>query len=135
MYSRNYYTDEAQLKIPENYDGTALIDERCKDNSPPTIDSIEGERENECSVSTAESDAEAASLRLNMSDRYSEKAGGFDILSLLSDRGLKNLSLKSLIPNFGTEELLLLALAAFLLFSKTGDKECAILILVLIFIK
>ena len=38
------------------------------------------------------------------------------------------------IPSLQTEELLLIAAAAFLFFSKDGDKECAILILLIIFL-
>lgn len=38
------------------------------------------------------------------------------------------------LPRLETEELLLLAAAAFLFFSKDGDKECAILILLLVFL-
>ena len=37
-------------------------------------------------------------------------------------------------PELRTEEILLLAAAAFLFFSKDGDKECAILILLLVFL-
>lgn len=37
-------------------------------------------------------------------------------------------------PKIGTEEILLIAAAAFLFFSADGDKECAILILILVFL-
>jgi hypothetical protein len=41
----------------------------------------------------------------------------------------------SIIKNgFGTEEILILGIAAFLLFSKGGDKECAIILLLSIFL-
>ena len=73
-------------------------------------------------------------------EKESEGTGGADALaasappSILSSlfggdilRGIK-------IPKIGTEELLLLAAAAFLFFSKDGDKECAILILILVFL-
>ncbi len=35
---------------------------------------------------------------------------------------------------FGTEEILILGIAAFLLFSKGGDKECAIILLLSLFL-
>ena len=38
------------------------------------------------------------------------------------------------LSKIGTEELLLLVAAAFLFFSRDGDKECAILILILVFL-
>ena len=37
-------------------------------------------------------------------------------------------------PKIGTEELLIIAVAAFLLFSKDGDRECAMILLFLLFI-
>lgn len=37
-------------------------------------------------------------------------------------------------PKIGAEEILLLAAALFLFFSADGDKECAILILILVFL-
>ena len=37
-------------------------------------------------------------------------------------------------PKIGTEEILLIAAALFLFFSADGDKECAILILILVFL-
>ena len=37
-------------------------------------------------------------------------------------------------PKIGTEELLIIAVAGFLLFSKNGDKECALILLFLLFV-
>ena len=37
-------------------------------------------------------------------------------------------------PKIGTEEILLIAAAIFLFFSADGDKECAILLLILVFL-
>ena len=37
--------------------------------------------------------------------------------------------------DFGTEELLIIGIALFLLFSKNGDKECSLILLFLLFIK
>lgn len=58
------------------------------------------------------------------------------ISSFLSDlplfKGLGGLGLS--VPAFGTEDILIIATAAFLFFSKSGDKECAIMLLLLIFI-
>ena len=36
--------------------------------------------------------------------------------------------------NIGTEEILIIATAAFLFFSKGGDRECALILLLLLFI-
>ena len=45
---------------------------------------------------------------------------------------LKNLSVFK--NGFGTEELLIIGIAAFLFFSKDGDKECAIILLLTLFL-
>ena len=37
-------------------------------------------------------------------------------------------------PSIGAEEILLIVAAAFLFFSKDGDKECAILLVILLFL-
>ena len=43
-------------------------------------------------------------------------------------------SIKDSFTKIGTEELLILALAAFLFFSKDGDRECALMLLALLFV-
>ncbi len=45
---------------------------------------------------------------------------------------LRNLSFFK--KGFGTEEILIIGIAAFLLFSKGGDKECAIILLLSLFL-
>ena len=59
---------------------------------------------------------------------------GPSILNSLFGRGFdfKNLSIFK--KGFGTEEILILGIAAFLLFSKGGDKECAIILLLSLFL-
>ena len=49
----------------------------------------------------------------------------------------KGFDLKNFSPfknGFGTEEILILGIAAFLFFSKGGDKECAVILLLSLFI-
>lgn len=43
-------------------------------------------------------------------------------------------SIKDSFKKIGTEELLILALAAFLFFSRDGDRECALMLLALLFV-
>ena len=38
------------------------------------------------------------------------------------------------LPKIGTEEILIIAAAAYLFFSKDGDKECAIMLILLLFV-
>ena len=112
MYSRNYYTDEISKPAPpENYNGTAFID------SPP--DEVENLYTH---TDTSVNDSQTESIQ----------TGGFagiPILSSLFGSG-KGLRLGSI----GIEEILIIATAAFLLFSPDGDKECAIILLLLLFI-
>ena len=120
MYSRSYYSEaEDRMKPPANYDGTAFIEQKNSEklDTGATIADKTSE--------TASSESVAAS-------------GGGSVLSGLSrtllgglfDGGRLNLRL----PKMGTEEILILATAAFLFFSKEGDTECAVLLLLLLLI-
>lgn len=133
MYSRSYPNDEA-IRIPENYDGTSLLENEMPSAShtvaePARID-----------LKISPRDAEPAEPIFAESD---ENASGGGFLSgLFGDFKLpflKNLfshgEKRRLTDFIGLEEILILILAAFLLFSKSGDKECAIILALLIFVK
>ena len=112
MYSRNYYTDETSKPAPpDNYNGTAFIE-----GPPEEIDNLYPETDTVVSGSP----------------RDGGLGGGFASIPILSSifgsgKGLK-------FENFGIEEILIIATAAFLFFSPEGDKECAIILLLLLFI-
>lgn len=108
MYSRSYYQDEQAPTPPQNYDGTAFS----------ATEEFEGEEQ---SVSAGVNFAPKA---------HSSQESLFGLGGLFDIFGKDKLSLSKI----GTEELLILAAAAFLLFSKGGDKECAIILLILLFI-
>ena len=108
MYSRSYYPDETPPTLPNGYDGVAFserIDDIPTDNQP-LIEPKE-------TVPTS---------------------GGASILSGLFGKGglfgIEGIKM----PKIGTEEILIIATAAFLLFSKNGDRECALILLFLLFI-
>lgn len=112
MYSRSYYPEQAErLSIPENYDGTALIE------APPQI--IEESIEPQSDFPVSADAHQASSLNL----------GKIPFLSgiLGKDVGIR-------LPKIGTEEILIIATAAFLFFSKDGDRECAIMLALLLLI-
>ena len=110
MYSRSFYPEaEEKTMLPENYDGTAF--------QPPS----EGEDSAECSLSPKPSEAVAEAGLF--------KGGSLSLLSGLFG-GLPSIKM----PKIGTEEIIILTVAALLFFNKDGDKECAILLLVLLFI-
>ena len=122
MYTRNYYPDtQERLTPPENYDGCAFIES----SSAPSEATLEASY-NEC---------ENSENKIGQREKtVSAGLGDIPFLSGLFGKGslLGGLNLK--MPTIGTEEILILATAAFLFFSRDGDKECAILILILVFL-
>ena len=73
----------------------------------------------------------AVTVGKDSTEQECREASGTGILSGLFGGELLG---KIKLPELHTEELLLLAAAAFLFFSRDGDKECAILILLLVFL-
>ena len=125
MYTRNFYQDEEHMRIPENYDGTAMLERKVggddminKDDSFSQVKISPGYKEQ----------VEGKSNNYEQSNAKEE-------IPVFKNLFSKDLNLGSLIPTLGTEELLILALAAFLFFSKSGDKECALILLFLVFVK
>lgn len=123
MYSRSYYPESAdRMSLPENYDGTAFM-ERGEQN-----DGVAEVSFTERSGDAARDDA------VQTGGGIPSVSGGIPFLSGLFDKGglLGGLGLK--IPTIGTEEILIIATAAFLFFSKNGDRECALILILLLFI-
>jgi hypothetical protein len=112
VYSRNYYTEEVgKPEPPENYNGTVFIEQRIEE-AEPTFQPAD---------ITAGASPEKRGLFSGLSD--------IPILSSLFGSA-KGFSLDSI----GIEEILIIATAAFLFFSKDGDKECALILLLILFI-
>ena len=107
MYTRNYY--ETESHAPDGYDGVAM---RKEEREPIyTDEAAEVFREN---PQPAEKEVTAGGLL----------SGLFGKLHI----GIPSLD------KIGYEEILILGVAAFLLFSADGDKECALLLLLLLLI-
>ena len=108
IYTRDFPERECavEVNVPEHYSGTAFAD-----SEPP------GE----------EFDVH----------NKTEPTGGFlasvPFLGKFFPRGIFGTQINSSFK-FGTEELLIIAVAAFLFFSKDGDRECALILLALLFI-
>ena len=111
MYSRSYNDSTGALSIPPGYSGTAISE--CADTPAPDTDT----------------------------EAVNTSAG------VLGDMGVFSRIfpfLKSKIPlsgsgifegfTLGKEEILIIATALFLFFSEDGDRECAILLLILLFV-
>ncbi len=126
MYSRSYYQDEAKLTPPENYDGTAFMqnEEAAQDAAEP-VGAI-------ADFSGFSSPPEPNYKKDDKNEDGSILAGlsNLPFLSGLFGKGDSALRF----PKIGTEEILILAAAAFLFFSKNGDKETAVILLILLLI-
>lgn len=126
MYTRTYFTENDKLSIPENYDGNAFR-ERISDGS--TEIKITDEENNEYSEESSE--------------KYEKTSGGassfferLPIKNLISKFPIKGLfkGNSNLFERFGYEEILISALMLYMFFSKEGDKECAVMLLLLLFV-
>jgi hypothetical protein len=124
MYSRSYYPDGERMSLPENYDGTAFLDRG----------NVEAEEPEAIASESEDKDTPVFKNTERHPDRQPSTYGSIPFLSGILGKGgmLGNLGLR--MPNIGTEEILILATAAFLFFSKSGDRECALILLLLIFI-
>ena len=113
MYSRSY--PDERISIPEKYSGTAL-------------ESIE------IAPSAAEEIEENESYAEEVSSKVDEKLS-FSFKDTLGALFSSEKVLKERFSGIGYEELMILSIAALLFFSKDPDIECAIMLLVLFFIK
>lgn len=139
MYTRAYYPEEEKINVPENYDGNAFREESIKTNSeteetvlqkeepvplrapwdtPPPKENSEDKAEAVMGNPRGDGFFGGIFKKLPISNLF----GGFDLFK----HGLSDI---------GTEEILIIGVALFLLLSKGGDKECAIMLLLLLFIK
>ena len=133
MYSKTRPDEVSRICIPENYDGTAFGE--VANDSPRTLPERNIRVLGECS----------ADAKMSPKDPYTEKeeteeeaalpeSGGHGFLEKLPfasvlSRWQSIPVLGGIIPSrIGTEEILIIATAIFLFFSKSGDKECAIML-------
>ena len=117
MYTRSFYgEDSTQINIPDNYNGTALREGN--DNEFTQGEQFQPEEKNEPTMSEAKRDDGFLGIFKNLPfGRLFEGNGIFR----------KNMKI-------GTEELILIGVAALLFFGKNGDKDCALWLFLLLFI-
>ena len=125
MYTRTYFTGSDKLSIPENYDGNAFRESAAAD-SAASLDSqssdntvLEKENENHDKASAVSS--------------FFERLPFKNFFSVLPKKSFFN-GEEKLFKNFGYEELLIALLTLYMFFSKEGDKECAVMLLLLLFV-
>ena len=122
MYSRGIYSDKGDevISIPQNYSGSAFNEAQA---IPCDICEMKESAE-ECEKEAKESYKASANESSGILSTIGGYLSGHKLLDGITQR----------IRNIGTEEILILAIGAFLFFSKEGDKECAIMLLLLLFV-
>lgn len=139
MYSRGFGTG-GDVKIPEKYDGTALIDIPVEEEKVPTqqMPLFSDTQKREVKISPSEIPTDTHNEESVGTEKSEETADAglfsFTPLKLITKIIPDGTHLGKLIPKIEIEELIILGIAAFLFFSKSGDKECALMLLALIFI-
>ena len=123
MYARTYSDEQSGILIPESYGGIALSKAHPADN---TTDEDRGKNPWEEEAEQTSSEAKEAE-----STQASATPSKLQIPAFITNI-FKNSNFS--LQKIGTEEILIIATAAFLLFSKDGDKECAIILLLLLFL-
>ena len=126
MYQRKYYKDDTAMKIPDNYGGLAIdADGYIAEDAaqePPTAEAV-------ATPFFAVQEPAATDRECYAPKRTEARFGGTVLQSL---EGLcRRIGLHA--PTFDKEDILLIAVALFLFFSKDGDKECALLLVALLF--
>ncbi len=126
MYTRPYTDDAKKILIPESYGGTALtgIPER---EDARGEDAHIGEHTEKSHTDDA-SQVFCESKAADAGPSFLQRLGFGNLFGDIFRGG------KFGLHKIGTEEILILATAAFLFFSKDGDRECAIMLLLLLFI-
>ena len=126
MYTRSYFTEDKKIDIPENYDGNAF-----RENGDPF-------KENVTEDAFSREDRSEENQKATEASAIPSFFGRLPISKLLSGLGgfsFKEGSILGVCQNFGAEEILIGAVALYLFFSKDGDRECAIMLLILLFIR
>ena len=135
MYTRSYYPEEEKITVPEKYDGYAFSEENQTGISTPDDKPIQKEE----LPYRAPWDIKPESKNTDEAEEViSKSVGDSGILGGL----FKRLPISNIFGKFdffkngfhdiGTEEILIIGVALFLLLSKGGDKECAILLLLFV---
>ena len=127
MYTRSYYPDGEGIKIPENYDGNAFREIESVPEQNPKEESVSKEEPLRAPWDEAVEAMSHASGERPLGSFFEKLPFGNLFSSLPFFKGGR--------MNFGTEELIICAIALFLLFSQGGDKECAIMLFLLLWIR
>ena len=130
MYTRSYNDERSEIVIPESYGGTSLFDAKISDDSQKTqnIQAAEPEKNPWEKSEDVHTSATPKEHSYDKDESFLSKLPFSDFLSNIFKKD------KFSLQNIGKEEILIIATAAFLFFSKDGDRECAIMLLLLLFL-
>ena len=136
MYTRSYYPEQEKLTVPENYDGYAFSEEK---SESVTLKESEIQESKAPLRAPWDEDKEEKQEKIaqpaSATPKYDSSFGVF-LNKIPFLKGIsKSNTFKNGLSDFGTEELLIIGIAIFLLLSKSGDKECSLMLLFLLFIK
>lgn len=120
MYTREYNRESGGILIPESYGGVTFSDPPRDEERGAEPPRGECRTENDAPPKRGRIDGTLQAFR----DLLPKGLGAF--FAPREGEGGRF---------FGTEELLLLGLAAFLFFSGEGDRECALILMILVFIR
>ena len=126
MYTRSY-DDNLGIVIPESYSGTAFKDTPKEAAEASVNEAVKDEKKQ---TNPWEKD----NVHSENEEKYAQ-TGSF--ISKLPFKGFFSDIFKNTnfgLQKIGSEEILIIATAAFLFFSKDGDKECALMLLLLLFL-
>ena len=140
MYSRSYKQDGDGISIPDSYAGVAFREPdvpEIPDDAPRSVaKSLDvrftaPEPPDPNLTASAEAKPEKSEDTVATGGFLSSVMDKLPIKSFFSGMDFGKLSFLRI----GTEEILIIGLAIFLFLSRDGDKECAILLLLLLFIR
>ena len=126
MYTRTYNENVGEIIIPERYGGTSFGQK--EENEPEKLNANDKSKnpwENE-DIHTEAPQKSEETVEASANPSKLPFSGLFTSVFKNGTLGLQKI---------GKEELLIIATAAFLFFSKEGDKECAIMLILLLFLK
>ena len=124
MYARSYPSDTLSPALPKGYDGVAFEEEKEENRDTGRTNTAEEREIKEISAEPSNTlEAESRSVFGGILSPFQNVFSGlFGKTKGLLPRGI------------GTEEILILITAAFLLFSRDGDPECALILLFLLIV-
>lgn len=130
MYTRSYFTEDKKVDIPENYDGNAFREasETASDGIGIYDSSPLTDKENEDSKKSTETFGKGTFFP------FFDKLPIKGLFKALPFSRFKDGEECNTPFRFGTEEILICIAALYMFFSKDGDKECAIMLALLLFI-